>query len=229
MKSHFKDQGIRAMNPFKYLYAITLLTVGLELTPRIIQKSISIDYREELIDGIVFTYRGDLVDGNLKQSWTVDGKKVDRSEYDEAILVAEMAERRAERIKEYEQRMTKREFQRKTSKKCYEKLLKAIAQELDALLSKFTQYRLESYIVFSQDTITGTEELEKLKSEIIPLLNDYSQTELSFHELQQIYQALKDYPDRLQNCFHKTIYQAVDIVDDTKQLKELLGLLAEQS
>lgn len=212
------------------LYAIMIFSSSLELYSRSVTKSISIDYIEEKVNGVVFTYRCDVIDGVIEEVWTVAGKKIDKNDYEKKILEQELEERRQQRDREYEARMQKLTFKESASRIAYQKLLSEISCQLEELFDKFHTHDLIPLIVFSEDTIASSKLLHRLQTkELAAIKKLVSDSNAEVIKLQKMYENFANYPERLMQCLYQTVQHAVSTVDDTKQLKDLLVLISQES
>lgn len=216
------------MNRFR-LYALIVVLGSTFLGARTVLKNISIDYIEEMVDDRLFTYRCDAVDGVLKEMWTVEGKKVDKIEYDSQVLQAEMAERSRIRAQEYEMRLERMEFKKAASRGIYRKLLLDVVGQLEALLEKFNQYNLLPHVVEGKNTFRSLDEFQSLQAELVPHLRTIVvDREADLSKMQKSYEDAHGLPEKLQRCLYETIQHVIGTVDDTRQLKELLNLISQE-
>jgi len=192
-------------------------------------EELSVYYKKEILEGKTFVYREDLANGTKKQVWTIDGKPVEFDEYEEAILDAEKEIRRRER-KERDERRRAMQYRRLLAVvELHKKLLRLLIEEVEIAVRKFDDHRLTPFLVFDKNSAFSQKEFEAIESELLEDAKKVLYQEVQDGdkaELAAAIQKLDGLPERLQELFQKTVDNAIKTCDDTKMLKELLGVLS---
>lgn len=167
---------------------------------------------KEVIDGSTFIFREDVVNGVTKKIWTIDGKEVNQDDYTDEIVAAEMSVRRQERERAEQLRLQEQEEKMAWRKKAYIKMILAHKEQIAELLSKCEDAHIKPYIS-DQDLLLKADRLMHA-----------SYQELDWYQLQDMYNALDALPHQLQELLQMATNKAIQQCDDTKVLKELLGV-----
>lgn len=209
-------------------YAIILFTAGLVPTAQALSKRVATYSLEKRVNNITFTYRIEVTDGEMSESWTVNGEEVSPERYEELLVTAKIEAQRDKHEKEREQFLARERLHQKLQFVKAKEKLSDLLQVLEKICNSLTKYNLEPYYVFSSKTIVSLNELHKIRYDILPevrKLLEQSPTEVSIATLQEKEQLLTGYPDRLTNFFYATLDNAITKCSDTKLLKKLLALL----
>jgi hypothetical protein len=200
------------------------------LEARVMLKNRTLHYTEELINGRKFSHRQEFVEGVHKNIWKVDGEVIDRETYDELILDGEREERRQERKCDYDEQVADYLFRHEAQRSVIRKLLKAEIDSIKQEIGQLIKYNLEEYVAFSGRTIKDKQEYVMLVQELIPqaeALVSASEGEPSeYQALVQMHGQLEPYQDKVKAFVQDTVSSAIERCDDTRFLKELLGLVS---
>src|SRR5690349_3312043 len=89
------------INRFKFTncnkYILLVFIISGFLQAKIVQKEVVILFTEESINNILFKHRIDIENGQKRESFNIDGRNVNKDEYHEAILKAEVEEIKQQR------------------------------------------------------------------------------------------------------------------------------------
>lgn len=213
------------MNRTVEIISVCLFFIGAAL-PRSIDKSVSIYFVEEKVNGIPFTHRSDCIDGVKKEVWTIQGRAVAQEEYEEEILQAELQERRKERALQESRRRSQEEFAIKVQYQASKKLVRLLVPEVEAALKKLTDIRLEPYIHYTSHSFGSRADLDQVKADIAHAYDLLDQETVELADLQELYHTLELYPNRLQILYQDSVQNAIKKCDDTRLLKDLLELVS---
>ena len=194
-------------------------------------EELSVYYKKEILDGKTFAYREDLANGVKKQVWSIDGKPVEFEEYEEVILDAEKEIRRRERRARDERRRAAQDSRLQAVVELHKKLLRLLVEDVEAALAKFDDHRLMPFLVFDKDSLLSHKEFETIEGELLQEAKKVLYEEVQDGDktsLAATIQKLDGLPERLQELFQKTVDNAIKRCDDTKMLKELLGVLSSE-
>lgn len=192
-------------------------------------EELSVYYKKEILEGKTFVYREDLANGTKKQVWTIDGKPVEFEEYEEAILDAEKEIRRRERKERDERRRAMQDRRLLAVVVLHKKLLRLLIDDVQVALARFDDHRLAPFLVFDKNSAFSQKEFEAIESELLEYAKKVLYEEVQDGDkaaLADAIQKLDGLPERLQELFQKTVDNAIKTCDDTKMLKELLGVLS---
>lgn len=194
---------------------------------KIVEKSLSVTVLEESINGMRFAHRSDIIDGNIKDIWAVNGHSVSYDDYLEALLDAEREEMRTLRNFQNEKRRHEAEFKCEAQKNTFKKLIRIKIQEIFDELAKVKEPLLEHYLLFDVQTIASSEDLQKISI----LVNEAEKKckegkESSCSVLKECLSSLEEIPGRLHKLYQDSISHAIKTCNDTRSLKDLLSLIS---
>lgn len=191
-------------------------------------EEISVYYKKEKINGSEFVYRCDEVNGAVKKSWTINGQSVEKTNFDESIIQAEMHERMQERAQQ-EQRLARQQELRLTlQRQMHQKVLTAQVQEVTQELAKFKEHDLQKFLAFGAESFSEQQEFDDLVHTVLPQakkLVDPCNNEVTVTQLQAMSAQLKSMPTKLSELFYATVKQAISHYDDPQILKNLLAMV----
>ena len=194
-----------------------------------IERSIKVDLLEELVSGKQFVSRVDVINGVVKQSWSIDGQSVTSEAFDQAILEAEMEERRQERKKAEERRLREYEFSGKAGLNIASKLLRMAVESVVGELNRIKRCGLDAYLVFGPNSFNSQEEFDRLCDETLPkaraILEPGYDFENGYEEILNMERAIEPMAERLQRLSHDSFENAINNCSDTRRLKELLAMV----
>ena len=209
--------------------AVLILAVGAETSCRI-EKTIRVNLVEERHNGKLFVSRVDDINGEVKRSWAVDGASVSGDEYDQAILTAEMEDRRLQRKQEDERLIREQGFARKATMKIAKRLLEARIDAIGRELDKIDRCGLGQYCVFGSGGLASQDDLDMLRQNLLPraksMVNELGEEEPTYDGILEMERALEPYEDKLQAFFRNSFNNAISTCNDTRRLKELLEVVA---
>ena len=190
-----------------------------------LEKEVSISYRQERIEGKLFSIRIDIVDGKKSEKCAIDGKDVSFDEYESLILEAEKQIRKTERRQEQERVVQSSEFKNKIRIEAIIKLLNILVGNIEKSIKRFKDYDIEKFVPFSDSTISE-EQFIKISKEFIPNAKSliYKQDAPDLQQLQTTLDELEPFENKLELLFQATIKEAIDKSDDTKLLKRILSI-----
>lgn len=189
---------------------------------------------QEEINGTMFTHRVKVYDGNVEDTWTVNGKHVDGDEYEASYLKAKTAELEHDRqIREQQHRQHETEiaqqqkFSRTARVSIHKRTLHELVELIEQELEKLNDERLMPYRVFDATTYATPEHLTHLNRTLTKAKNMAAENEddLSERMLVQMHGELEGQPARLREFYRASVKQAINTCDNTQLLKELLELL----
>ncbi len=190
---------------------------------------------QEDINGTMFTHRAKVQEGNIEDTWTINGKHVDGDEYEATYLKAKTAELQQERqLREQQNRQHEMEIaqQQKFAKLArigiHKRTLHEAIELTEQELQKLNDERLTPYRVFDVTTYPSQEHLSQLNRQLNKAKQIVAENEedLTERSIVQICQDLADHPGRLREFYRASIKQAINTCDNTQLLKEFLELLA---
>jgi hypothetical protein len=194
-----------------------------------------IRHTESKVHGQLFTHRVDVVDGQIKDRWTVDGKPVIAKVYDEQLesaTLSQMRELRAaeqKQLREQEFEIAKQqEFNQQVALDLHRKCLKKSIEGVEHELVRIKDSRLAPYYVFEKNSYTAPEQFDRLIMELMPEAKRVvADQAASLDTLQRLSKELESHPQRLREFFRITVKHAVSTCDDTRMLRDFLELVAE--
>lgn len=206
-----------------FLIAINLFG----LFGRTIEKSLSVYIIEEKVNGIRFTHRSDLIDGNLKELWSIDGQSVTHELYIKNILEAEMEERRKSRFEQDKRRKQEQNFKIQAHYDILRKLIQSALVEIKKEFSKIKNPLLAPFLQFSNETIDSENSLYELENELQNAQNLCQNSDLAdIQQLKEVVANLEIYPTKLEKFYQCSVNYAIKTCDNTRALKELLELIS---
>jgi hypothetical protein len=222
-----------AKESFSMYKGIILLLVTMPLAGGI-KKETFVHYTQEQYNNCHFTHRVDMVDGVIKEQWSIEGVQVEAATYEQAILEAEMAERaQVRKARDQERRaqelelVRQQEFNRQSRLDIYRKKVQLALVTLETELAKLKDSRLVPYYAYSPQTFEHHEAfmnvVHKIPEQANQLLNKPA-SELSESALRSFGDFLEALPIKVRVFYRETIKQAIDRCNDTQLLKELLEL-----
>jgi hypothetical protein len=189
-------------------------------------EELSVYYKKETISGTEFVYREDVASGTRKETWSVNGKVVAVYEYEEAFLEAEKELRREELRAEQERRRERQNAQLTVTADLYKKVVRIHIDRVEYVLNRCRDQRLEPFLQFGMNGALTTVEFDEIMDTIAAAkkLLDTRGDDL-IESLKAIEVKLEPLPDKLEKLIQLSVDHAVKYCDDTKVLKELLGLV----
>lgn len=182
--------------------------------------------KRETLAGTVFVYRVDIAMGSRKEAWTVNGRTVTEKEYETLILEAEKELRRQERQAAQAKLRARQDAQLATTLELYKKILSLSIDKVEAALTRCNDARLAPHLQFGlQGGLSRTEfdAIEGVVESAKKLL--VAREEDVLNSLQAAIANIEPLPDRLNGLIQASMGHATKHCDDTKILKELLGLV----
>lgn len=192
-------------------------------------EELAVYYKKEVIGGMSFVYREDIANGVKKEAWTVDGKPVESQDYEESLLDAEKEVRRQERRVADGRRKRHQEMRLSSSFQLQKKLLRLQIEQVEVVLKSFDDHRLTPFLSFDKEKTLSQKEFESLDQTVLDQAKKLLYTadkEVDLPALAAMIEKFDMLPTRLQDLFHVTVNNAIKRCDDTKVLKELLGVLS---
>lgn len=192
-----------------------------------IEKFLSVTVLEEIVNGMRFAHRSDLIDGKIQEIWAINGQSVSYDDYLEALLDAEREERRKQRKLEDEKRRQEQEFKALSHANIVKKLIRIKISEVTQELTKINEPLLSAYLSFDESTIDSREALNDI-SYIIEKArkNCQENVEVGFSQLQNTLASLEELPEKLRKFYQSSVNYAIKTCDDTRLLKDLLSLIS---
>ena len=191
----------------------------------------------------LFTQKYQNINGKISQLCQIDGREVEKDEFEKRFNDAENEEkeivRREEKRKKEEEEQKKREkeelkknedqnFYQHTKLQLLKKLIGLEIEKIESCFLKLDKYQLEEYFVFDADSFSCLESLQEVKTEQLAdarKLTVCSPEELEMPQLQDTLKKLEILPERIEQLFRKSVKNAINQCNDTKRLKELLALM----
>lgn len=212
----------------KQLYVVGLCSLvgvmGLCGAGRTVEE-LQVYLKKETIGGTVFEYREDLAAGTRKETWSINGRPVTAYDYENAVLEAEKELRRQERHAELERRRARQEGQLNAVRDLQKKLVRLNVEQVEAVLARCKDPRLAPFLQFG-----ARGELSKAEFDAIPGALESAKRLLSSADddsvglLKAALEKLEALPDRLDGLIQASLDHAIKYCNDTKMLKELLGM-----
>lgn len=168
--------------------------------------------------------------GNKQQDeFFVDGLSVSSQQYDRDLERAEKKDREIKRAAEEEKRRNQLKFSDTVQSAVLAKLIAKLFVTIKGILKKIDSPQLEYYFVFAQDTISSLEQYDQLKAFLTSTENSVAHyiANNDIDNLQQTYNKIEDWPNRLDRFFQESVQNAIQKSDDTTFLKDLLALVSE--
>lgn len=189
-------------------------------------EELSVYYKKETLLGTEFVYREDMAAGTRKETWTINGKTVTAQAYEDAILEAEKELRREERRVDLERRRARQEAQLDLSLELHKKILRLTVDRVETILVRCKDPRLEPLLQFGAHSELSKADFEAAQEDVVAAKKLLSSRETdTLSALKALIAKLEPLPDRLESLIQASMDHAVKYCDDTKMLKELLGLV----
>lgn len=190
-----------------------------------------ISVTERKITGKLFKHV--MKSGNAAQDeFFIDGFVVSADQYACDLERAEKKEREIKRCQEEEKRRSQVAFTNTAQSAIIAKIIGKVIDGLQGLVAKIGHHQqLEYYFVFRDATISSIDQFEQLKKLFAGSKNlviEYIDSN-DLEGLQQLYNKLEPWPDRLEKFFQESVQNAIQQSDNTTFLKELLTLIAEDA
>lgn len=209
------------------LLIVILFVMNAMVQARVIERSVSTTLLEERVNGQLFAYRCEVINGASHEYWAIDGRGVERLAYEEAIMQAEMVERQKERQLAYEHQQHMHQLHASAQHQLYKKMLTVVIEQLERELKKFNDDRIISFLQFKPETVDSYKEMDYLKEQLEqarqlmcqPLLEQTT-------DLKKVATYLEPYTQKLEHLYYDSVNNAINSCDDTKMLKELLPLIS---
>ena len=211
----------------KFSICIIFLSFFVNLFSREVQKDVFVRYKQEKVNGAIFLYRVDVIDGKRSETFMIDGKKTEEGDYLDSILEAEKIEKRMERENERSKFLKNFEVKEKSQKKILKKLLNLNIEKLEVQIKKLQNSLLKNFFVFSNKSIASQEDFIKIESELLVKSKELSVNDIESFEsdlAKIIIKQLEESQDNLEALLQDSIKNAIDNSDDTQLLKSLLDL-----
>lgn len=191
-----------------------------------IVRTVSVSLVEEKVNGKLFTHRIDVVDGVKKEKWSMDGKSLEKDEYDQYILAEELEERRVERQKDYDKRVKFAEFKHEARSQVLRQLLHQLVERVEKGVSKFDKYELTPYMVFTPGTIANEVDFGNITTYTITPARELLTASFDPEKAKETINTLESYPTKLSTLFEDSVSNAINKCDDPKRLKQWLEMLS---
>jgi hypothetical protein len=195
---------------------------------RSIKRSVMMHVLEEEVNGVVFTYRVDTLDGHHKETWVINGKPVSHEEYTNRILHEEALESQMSREEERRRLCEQQRFIMQEQRSLLKKIVHIECKGIEKYVEKLRDLRLQPYRIFGADSFATQEDFEVFVNKSFPgvqaLLVD---NESPLFKLQEAFEWLKPYQGRLIILYKATLQAARERSDDTRLLKDLLHVVSE--
>ena len=191
-----------------------------------IVRTVAVTMVEEKINGHTFVYRLDVVDGQKKEQWSIDNKRIAQADYDKNILEQEMEERRIEREQAYQKQVKFAEFKSNAYAQTVKKLLSTMVDQIEQGLEQFNRYDLNPYIAYATETIADAVDFTTLAQHTLPEIKQVLETDFDPIVAKEKLDQIQAYPQKLAGLFEGTIQNAINKCDEPKKLKEWLQMLS---
>lgn len=178
---------------------------------------------KEVVQGRQFVHTYQMIDGIAREAWAIDGSSVDKATYEDTLLTAEMAERRAEREQAYAAQAEELSAKQRLQQGALKKLVKKGVAVLQQQLAKIETYGLLPYMAYAERSLSQ-EQFENLTLQLIPQAQELvAAQEPTLSELQAVLKKLEWYEKGMQRLVRDSTEQAIAQCDDTVMLKKLLA------
>ena len=199
-----------------------------------IERSVSVELIEERVNGKLFSYRLDVVQGNKventrKERWTVEEHVVSREDYQEMIDLERLEEIKEARQKDYQRRLANYEFKHTQRVALTKKILKQLIDSIEQKCGRFKQYSLGQYMAYNSATFASEIDFANVPTHYLEPSRQLllSTNELfSFEKAEEMIALLEGYSPRIQGLFEDTVKKAIAYCDDTHRLKQLLEIVS---
>lgn len=206
-----------------------LFVVTASLNARLVQKTIKVSVIEEVINNKTFTHRVDIINGKRDERWALDGRVVDRQEFQEEFLDAQKEELRQEYLKQEETQKKHDEFTMQFQRDSFAKIIEISLSKINDELARVSDKRLEPFLAFEKNTIASAQELDTLQNSTLVRAHEVlkQKYDIPLDELRTMMTTLEPFADRIRDFYYATVKNAQDRSDDTKLLKDLLAMISE--
>lgn len=205
----------------KYAYLLVFAPFLTTISPKITHQQV-VATTKELVQGRQFTHTYRMADGVAQEQWAIDGTVVDKTTYEDTILAAEMAERRAERERAYLAQVEELAAFQRAQQGAVKKLIGKTAQAVRQQLAKLEEYHLLPYITYGQQSLTQ-EQFESVGGLLTQATELRAAAEPALSELQAMLAKLEQVEQGMKRLIRDSIEQAIAQSDDTEMLKKLLA------
>lgn len=199
-----------------------------------VERAVSVELIEERINGRLFSYRLEVVQGNKvqntrKEQWVVDSQVLSQEEYEATIDKERLEELREKRQKERQSRLEKYEFNQAQRVALTKKIVRQLVEKIEDDCKKFNNYNLDHYMAYTDTTIASEIDFLNIPTHYLEPARQLllaSDDSFSFEKAQEIIDVLERYPIKLQGLFEDTVKNAIAYCDDTQRLKKLLEVIS---
>ena len=204
-----------------YAYLLVFTPFLCTVFPKITHQQV-VSTTKELVQGRQFTHTYRMADGVAQEQWAVDGTVVDKATYEDTILTAEMAERRAERERAYLAQVEELAAFQRAQQGAVKKLIGKTAHGVRQQLAKIEEYHLLSYMNYGEQSLTQ-EQFEAVGGVLAEADELRAAAEPALSELQAMLTKLEHVEQGMKRLIRDSIEQAITQCDDTEMLKKLLA------
>jgi hypothetical protein len=199
-----------------------------------VERNVSVELIEKRINGKLFAYRLDVMSGSKiensrKEQWSIDGKQLDREEYEQIMDIDLLEQIKKEREEDYTARLARHDFKKIQRVALTKKLIKKLINEIEQKCTAFQRYELNQYMVYNSNTIANEIDFTNIPTHYLaPARQLLSETddEFPFEKAESVLASLQGYPNRIENLFEDAVKRAIDQCDDTERLKRLLEIVS---
>ncbi len=191
----------------------------------LIEKEVSLFFKQEKINNIIFSYKISYIDGKKEEIFVVGENQVSYDEYQDKIAEAYKNEALEKKRKELADLCQDEEFKQQIKFAACKKLLKIKVELLEKHLEDFDRLSIKQYIIFDNTGIESEAEFSIIKNLVLDAKNiclDLEKPDNSY--INELLLKLEFYESKVINCFQKTVKNGIAMSDDTKILKELLSI-----
>jgi hypothetical protein len=132
-----------------------------------IKSRVEVFYVEEVSGGESFIYRIDAIDGKKRESWSINGTSVDRVEYSQRLMQADMLEQQRLREVERDRQLAKMEEAHELRILLSKKLVRIALADIDREYSKLADVRLLPYRLYGRTTFANEETLRECMESVV--------------------------------------------------------------
>lgn len=210
-------------------YIAIILCMPISILAVTVQRKTVVYIDEMTVHTSTFLHRQDYSFGQLaSELWLVNDQKVEKEDYQTQLDQAHHQELEEQAAREAAEREAHAAFLLQEQRAIIEKLVRCTIKKVEALRSKLLDDRLTPYLTFTPKGIQDQQDLSYLDNDLLPeirksLLESQTQTA---DTLQNLYDKLEPYQEKLQILYQETIRQARSQATDTKLLKDLLELVS---
>jgi hypothetical protein len=182
--------------------------------------------KKTVIGSDVFVERDEEDNGQVHQSWVMNGIAVNKQMYDDALGNAEIALLRQDREQEKRHRDREQKNRVQTVVCGYQKVLRTKIAQIEQWLQKINQNNLDVLLQFGPSTIASQQDLECLRKEVLPRAKEVV-VEGVLVDLQAVCLQIDAIPNQLCDLFYTTAKHAITVCNDTKILRDLLTIVEQ--